>query len=144
MKIVEVQMIDNELSSVWWKVLIQYFLHEGDKLQIRCWNEETAEIKQAQRYGGTHVEGNETCVDGVANAAFIAELLNSKEIEDKSIYNKMTQYFTIRFWNSVRDISSSHYGTELYIQIPDEDLEGFESIMKPYIEHFSIGIRNRI
>ncbi len=142
MKIVEVQMIDNDISSIWWKELIRYFIHKNDHLQIRCWNEETEEIKQAQHYGITHIEGNETCVDGLVNEAFISELINEKEIEDKSLYNKVTQYFTFRFWNDNRDVWSSHYGTELYMQIPDEEVDRFASIMKPYLEYFSIGIRN--
>ncbi len=65
MKCIGVQMIDRNISSDWWKELIKLYVKENDKLQIRCWNEESDEIESALKYGSSHVEGYETCVDGV-------------------------------------------------------------------------------
>ncbi len=45
-------------------------------------------------YGISHIEGDETCIDGIVTLEFIDELLNPEEPETKSIYNKMTKYFT--------------------------------------------------
>ncbi len=140
MKCIGVQMIDGKISSDWWKAVIKCFVKESGKLQIRCWNEELDEIKYASRYGTSHVEGYETCIDGVVCAEFLDELLNSAEPEDKTIYNKMTKYFTIRIANDENVFESSHYGTELYIVLSSEKVNQFNEIMKPYTDSFSISI----
>ncbi len=132
MKAIGVQMIDQRISADWWKAVMKYFAKENDKLQIRCWNEELEEIEEALKYGASHIEGNETCIDGTVNKGFLAELIHSPEPEDKSIYNKMTKYFTIRVTDGVKIIESAHYGTEMYLEIASEDANQFYEIMEPY------------
>ncbi len=140
MKCIAVQMIDLRISSDWWKAIIRCFIKENAKLQIRCWNEELSEIEQASRYGTPHVERNETCIDGVVCSDFLDELLNSAKPEDKTIYNKMTMYFTIIVSDGKNIFESAHYGTELYIVTLSENLNQFNEIMKPHIDSFSISI----
>ena len=48
---IQIQMIDNSVSSDWWRKLVQHYVKIGDELEIRCWQEETAEIQQASWYG---------------------------------------------------------------------------------------------
>ncbi len=140
MKWIGVQMVDGNISSDWWKKLIRYFVKENHSLQIRCWNEETHEIKQASKYGTSHIEGNETCIDGVVCSDFLNELLNEAEPKDKSLYNKMTKYFTIRATDGTHIFESSHYGTELYLALSSDDVLPFHDMMKPYLDRFSISI----
>ena len=65
----------------------------------------------------------------------------TEEPTDKSIYNKMTKYFTIHVGNDLCDIWSEHYGTEMVIDIiSDADIEFFEKVMRQYPESFSIRI----
>ena len=141
MKEISLQMIDKNISSSWWKKLVKYFLHEGDSLEIRCWNEEIAEIKQATAYGTPAEENYEVSVRGVVSEEFITELLTENPT-DKSIYNKMTKYFTINTEHEQLKFCSAHYGTEIYLTgVSDDDISFFKDIMKEFTEDdFSIHI----
>ena len=64
----------------------------------------------------------------------------TEEPAEKSVYNKMTRYFTIHVANARCDLWSEHYGTELVIEIQtDADTGFFEQVMGQYPESFSIG-----
>ena len=141
MKEISLQMIDKNISSSWWKKLVKYFLHEGDSLEIRCWKEEIAEIKQATAYGAPAEENYEVSVRGVVSEEFITELLTENPT-DKSIYNKMTKYFTINTEHEQLKFCSAHYGTEIYLTgVSDDDISFFKDIMKEFTEDdFSIHI----
>ncbi len=140
MKYIGVQMIDGNISSDWWKEVIKSFVKENAKMQIRCWNEESDEIKQALRYGVSHIEGYETCIDGLVCSDFLHELLHTAEPKDKTIYNKMTRYFTIMVTDGKRVFESSHYGTELYLVLSAEEISMFHEIIAPYKDSFSVAI----
>ncbi len=141
MREVSLQMIDRRISSDWWKKLVKYFVKAGDSLEIRCWKEEAAEIQQASIYGNPTDDNYEVSIKGVVSERFISELL-SENPTDKSIYNKMTKYFTINAEREGRKFCSAHYGTEIYlIGVSDEDIAFFQDIMKGYTEEdFSIAI----
>lgn len=98
MKKIWVQMIDNSISSDWWKQIISHFIKENDDFEIRCWREERAEIAQASLYGAATDDGYEVSVKGVVTKRLLDELL-TEEPTDKSIYNKMTKYFSINVKN---------------------------------------------
>ena len=51
MKHFDVQMIDNSISSQWWKTIVKHFIKVGDAFEIRCWREEVTEIEEASLYG---------------------------------------------------------------------------------------------
>lgn len=59
------QMIDHNVSSFWWKELVKYFVQAGDKLEIRCWKEEFAEIQQATSYGNSTEDNYEISIKGI-------------------------------------------------------------------------------
>lgn len=141
MGIISLQMIDNKISSLWWKELIKYFMQIGDFLELRCWKEETNEIQHASAYGNPMEDNYEVSVKGEVSKKLIRELL-SENLPDKSIYNKMTKYFTINTTHNQRIFCSAHYGTEIYIiGATNEDIAFFENVMKPYTEeNFSITI----
>ena len=46
MKRVSIQMVDNTVSSEWWKTIIHHFLRVGDNFELRCWEEETPTDKE--------------------------------------------------------------------------------------------------
>lgn len=134
MREISLQLIDHSVSSLWWRELIKYFVQQGDTLEIRCWKEEAAEIRQASLYGAFSEDGNEISVKGIVTEELLAELL-SEEPEDKSIYNKMTKYFTINSEHGQRKFCSAHYGTEMYLTgVSDDDIAFFKSVMKQYSE----------
>ena len=141
MREISLQMIDHRISSDWWKKLVKYFVQIGDSLEIRCWKEEAAEIQQASAYGNPTDENYEVAIKGVVSEQFILELL-SESPSDKSIYNKMTKYFTINVEREGRKFCSAHYGTEIYlIGVSDDDIAFFHDVMKEYTEEdFSIVI----
>ena len=59
-----VQMIDNSMSSQWWKEKIEHYVKAGDTFEIRCWGEEAAEIGEASLYGTVVADGYEVSVKG--------------------------------------------------------------------------------
>lgn len=140
MKRISIQMIDNTVSSEWWKTIIHHFLRVGDIFEVRCWKEETQEVLQAKRYGKATTDGNEISIKGVLVDDLLLELMEENPT-DKEIYNKMTKYFTINVKNELCDICSAHYGTEMYIAIySDKDILFFEQVMNQYSDDFfSIG-----
>ncbi len=112
-----VQMIDHSISSYWWKEIMEHFIRVDDKYEVS--------------------------IKGTVTKDLLEKLL-IEEPTDKSIYNKMTKYFTIHVRNDLCDIWSEHYGTELVINITsDADIEFFEQVMRQYPESFSIGINKR-
>ncbi len=140
MGVIGLQMMDKRISSDWWKKLVEHFIKVGDAFEIRCWKEETDEIKQASLYGNPTEDYNEISIKGVISAELLAELL-SDEPKDKSIYNKMTKYFTINVKNDKCFFCSAHYGTEMYLEkVSDTDISFFESVVKQYDDCFSVGI----
>ena len=142
MKQFSVQMLDNSVSSQWWKKIMEHFVRVGDTFEIRCWREEVAEIEQASLYGTTIDSKYEVSIKGVMTNDLLKKLL-TEEPTDKSIYNKMTKYFTLHVKNDLCDIWSEHYGTEMVIDIiADTDIEFFEEVMGQYPESFSVGTAN--
>ena len=121
---------------------MEHFVRVGDTFEIRCWREEVAEIEQASLYGTTIDSKYEVSIKGVMTNNLLKKLL-TEEPTDKSIYNKMTKYFTIHVKNDLCDIWSEHYGTEMVIDIiADTDIEFFEEVMGQYPESFSVGTAN--
>ncbi|MBE6820593.1 MAG: hypothetical protein E7516_06035 [Ruminococcaceae bacterium] len=140
MGIISLQMIDHSVSSLWWKSLVKHFIQAGDAFEIRCWKEELDEIRQASLYGNPTEDRNEVSVKGIVSAKLLAELL-SDEPSDKSIYNKMTKYFTINVENERCFFCSAHYGTEMYLErVSDDDILFFESVINQYDDCFSVSI----
>ena len=142
MREISLQMIDHTISSFWWKELVEHFVQAGDKLEIRCWKEEFAEIQQAASYGIPTEDNCEVSIKGIVSEELIAELL-SENPTDKSIYNKMTKYFTINVERKQRKFCSEHYGTELYlIGVSDDDITFLQDVLKAYAEEdFSVWIK---
>ena len=82
----------------------------------------------------------EVSIKGSVTKELLEKLL-IEEPTDKSIYNKMTKYFTIHVENDLCNIWSEHYGTEMVIDvISDADIEFLEKVMSQYSESFSIRI----
>lgn len=94
MKSIQVQMLDHNVSSDWWKKIIQLFVKQGDEFEIRCWNDEHEEIKKALTYGRffQNKSNYETAIKGVVSEQMIKEFLSMPEPLDKTIYNKMTVF----------------------------------------------------
>ncbi len=137
---ISLQMIDNRISSHWWKKLIEHFIKVGDAFEIRCWKEELDEIRQASLFGKPMEDYNEISIKGVVSAELLTELL-SDEPSDKSIYNKMTKYFTINVENDKCFFCSAHYGTEMYLErVSNADILFFENVVKQYDDCFSVSI----
>ena len=140
MGVIGSQMTDNRISSDWWRKIVEHFVNVGDAFEIRCWKEELDEIRQASLYGNPTEDRNEVSVKGVVSAKLLAELL-SEEPSDKSIYNKMTKYFTINVENDKCFFCSAHYGTEMYLEkVSDADISFFESVVKQYDDFFSVSV----
>lgn len=131
---IRLQMIDSHISSHWWQELVKYFVNVGNSLEIRCWKEESEEIQQALQYGNLTEANYEVSIKGIVTKEFLTELL-SENPQDKSIYNKMTKYFTINVDSGQRRFCSAHYGTEIYVMgVSDDDITFFKNAMSTYTE----------
>lgn len=119
---------------------MRHFVRAGDSFEIRCWREETSEIKQASLHGVSAADSYEVSIKGVVTDGLLKEWL-TEESTDKTIYNKMTKYFTIHVENDLCNLWSEHYGTEMAIAVTAEKERVFlEQVMGQYPEAFSVGI----
>ena len=119
---------------------MRHFARAGDPFEIRCWREETSEIENASWYGVSAADSYEVSIKGVVTDGLLKEWL-TEEPTDKTIYNKMTKYFTIHVENDLCNLWSEHYGTEMAIVVTAEKESVFlEQVMGQYPEAFSVGI----
>ena len=119
---------------------MRHFVRVGDSFEIRCWREETSETEKASLYGVSAEDSYEVSVKGVVTDGLLKEWL-TEEPADKTIYNKMTKYFTIHVENDLCNLWSEHYGTEMAIVVTAEKERVFlEQVMGQYPEACSVGI----
>ena len=119
---------------------MRHFARAGDSFEIRCWREETSAIENASWYGVSAADSYEVSIKGIVTDGLLKEWL-TEEPTDKTIYNKMTKYFTIHVENDLCNLWSEHYGTEMAIAVTAEKERGFlEQVMGQYPEAFSVGI----
>lgn len=119
---------------------MRHFARAGDPFEIRCWREEISEIENASWYGVSAADSYEVSIKGVVTDGLLKEWL-TEEPTDKTIYNKMTKYFTIHVENDLCNLWSEHYGTEMAIVVTAEKERVFlEQVMGQYPEAFSVGI----
>ena len=137
---IRLQVIDDSISSDWWKKLVGRFVCIGDELEIRCWKEEVLEIQQASRYGTPSEDGLEVSVKGTATDALLTELLTESPA-DNGEFCKMTKYFSIFIKGKNMHFYSEHYGTELYITgASSDDISFFSKTIAPYEKQLSVCI----
>ena len=123
---------------------MRHFARAGDSFEIRCWREEISEIENASWYGVSAADSYEVSIKGVVTDGLLKEWL-TEEPTDKTIYNKMTKYFTIHVENDLCKLWSEHYGTEMAIVVTAEKERVFlEQVMGQYPEAFSVGIVDEI
>ena len=131
-------LIINGARQVGKTYIIEHFANVGDIFEIRCWKEEVSEIVRASLYGVAIDDKNEVSIKGIVTKELLEELLTDNPT-DKTIYNKMTSYFTVNIKNDLYDIRSEHYGTEMYIEITAaKDIAFFEQVISQYSDQFSI------
>lgn len=119
---------------------MRHFVRAGDSFEIRCWREEISAIENASWYGVSAADSYEVSIKGVVTDGLLKEWL-TEEPTDKTIYNKMTKYFTIHVENDLCKLWSEHYGTEMAIVVTAENERVFlEQVMGQYPEAFSVGI----
>ncbi len=139
MKRFSIQMVDFSTPNSWYKQILAHFVQPGDSFEIRCWKEEAAEIQLASRFGKGVEENAEVSVRGTVTGEFL-KLLLVEEPTDKSVYNKMTCFFTLHAQNGRCDLWSEHYGTEMTLEVTTEaDAAFFEREIGRYPKSFSVG-----
>ena len=102
------------MDKKWWNEIVRACAVVGDPFEIHCWSDESAEVQAALQFGhkvtSTWREG--TVIRGRITKEFLSFLMEAPKPQDTEIYNKMTQFFTIIFGNTLH---SEHYGTEIII-----------------------------
>ena len=128
-----IQLISRIDNNKWWKDLFSHYASKGESFEIRCWDEEIESINLIKRFGT--VEKSQTTkeiiITGYIINEFIDLIVKEEMPKDQSIYNKMTQFFTI---NIDKAFSSCHYGTEIYI---DEDEKFAKKILDEVKEYWT-------
>ena len=113
----------------WWKRLILLFAQPDTPFEIHCWQDEPQWIAAAQQFGTVQQssEGfNGVIVSGRMTQTLIDFLKQIEKPTDTEIYNKQTPFFSI-FLNG---FSSEHYGTELHITVPPEEVNGLPQLLQ--------------
>ena len=114
---VEFEMITldrTEKDNSKWLSYVAAALDGAKTFEIHCWNEETAWIELALRYGKLK-EDDWTygkIITGDVTPEFVQMLLSLPKPTDVEIENKMTPFFNVFLDDRFQ---SCHYGTELYI-----------------------------
>ncbi len=138
MRWMSADLVDPRRPTDWWKTVVQHFVGPGDALEIRCWKEQPEIVSQAARYGTPTEDGYEVFVQGTVTRGFLAELL-AEEPAFQDTCRKQTKYFTINIGRPDCLFSSSHYGTQLYVQGSEKELDFLTKTLAPYGDQFSIG-----
>ena len=138
MRNIQIQVLDHNASSQWWKNLISLFLKEGHAFEIRCWNEEQDEIAMAAAFDNSSpkTEGFETSVVGEISSDMIYKLTTLPKPRDKQNYNKMTPFFTITI---APHFHSEHYGNEVFLcDLTSDEVVQVKNIIALYRHSFNI------
>lgn len=127
-----IQLISRIDNNKWWKNLFIHYASKGESFEIRCWDEEIESIALIKKFGTVQKSQTtkEIIITGYITSEFIDLIVKGEMPKDQSIYNKMTQFFTI---NIDKAFSSCHYGTEIYI---DEDEDFAKKILDEVKEYF--------
>ena len=128
-----IQLISRIDNNKWWKNLFIHYASKGESFEIRCWDEEIESIDLIKKYGTVQKSQTtkEIIVTGYITNELIDLIVKEDMPKDQSIYNKMTQFFTI---NIDKAFSSCHYGTEIYI---DEDEKFAKKILDEVKEYWT-------
>ena len=126
-----IQLISRIDNNKWWKNLFIHYASKGESFEIRCWNEETESIDLIKKFGTVQKSQTtkEIIITGYITNEFIDLIVKEEMPKNQSIYNKMTQFFTI---NIDKSFSSCHYGTELYIEEDEEYAKKILDKVKQY------------
>lgn len=138
MRWMSADLVDPNGAIDWWKALVRHFTVPGDAMEIRCWKEQPEIVSQAARYGAPEEDGYEVSVHGTVSREFLAELLAEEPVFADGDH-KQTKYFTVNIERPDCLFSSSHYGTQLYVRGPAEELDFLAKTLAPYGDRFSIG-----
>lgn len=132
-----VETIYTQVDARWWQRIMKRFVQPGDSFEIRCWQEEENEISAVMPYGRCEKDNMEVSVKGVMTRELLEDIL-VEPVDDKAVYNKMTKFFTVNVKNQKAEISSCHYGTQMYIDVfREEDINFLKAIVDKYPDSLS-------
>ena len=140
MKTISIELTDYniyEVNTQWWKQIMSLFLKPGRDFEIRHWREEDKIVKKGSAYGiASDADSTEfeVSIKGTLTSSAVNDILN---IAASPSDRKMTEFFTIIVCGAV---SSSHYGKQLYVFNPSEELcRQLYTILEPIKEYFTFG-----
>lgn len=105
---------DSTPENQWWKELFRLYARSGEYFEIHCWSDEAEELALAKRYGSTacYSMPDIKIVHGILSDELIQFFLQEEKPADRSCYNKMVPFFTVRVGSAY---SSEKYGTEVLV-----------------------------
>lgn len=98
----------------WWKEIFRLYARSGEYFEIHCWSDEAEELALAKRYGSAacYSMPDIKIVHGILSDELIRFFLQEEKPADRSCYNKMVPFFTVRIGSTY---SSEKYGTEVLV-----------------------------
>ena len=126
---------DSVCDNQWWKNLFELYAKPGLYFEIHCWSDEADALLSATKYGSVacYSMPDIKIVHGTLNERLIRSFMREAKPSDRSCYNKMVPYFTIRIGSS---FSSEKYGTEILLNtdhIVQQDM--IEDVIRHRDEH---------
>ena len=105
---------DSTPDNQWWKEIFRLYARSGEYFEIHCWSDEAEELALAKRYGSTacYSMPDIKIVHGILSDELIQFFLQEEKPADRSCYNKMVPFFTVRAGSAY---SSEKYGTEVLV-----------------------------
>lgn len=105
---------DSTPDNTWWKEIFRLYARSGEYFEIHCWSDEAEELALAKRYGSTacYAMPDIKIVHGILTDELIRLFLLEEKPADRSCYNKMVPFFTVRIGSAY---SSEKYGTEVLV-----------------------------
>ena len=106
---------DAVCENQWWKELFCLYAKPGLYFEIHCWSDEAEALSAACQYGNVACYNmpDIKIVHGILTERLIGCFLREERPADRSVYNKMIPFFTIRIGNNY---SSENYGTQVLLQ----------------------------
>lgn len=138
-KTISIELNDYNIGKVnphWWGQIMSLFLKPGLEFEIRHWREENEVVEKAFAYGTvSEIDSTdfEVSIKGTLTNSTINKILNNALCLD----NHMTEFFTI---NVIGVVSSSHYGREIYIFNPSNEIcNQIYTLLEPIKQYFNLG-----
>lgn len=109
-----------KMNNAWWNRVFLLLAGKCSRFRVHCWDDEVGEISRIKQFGRlltTSWKGG-VVIEGPVSASFVDSMVSFNITVPCNGYNGMTPFFIVELDDT---FSSTHYGTEVFIENPDPD-----------------------